>query len=389
MKKKAFISVILALTLLLSSCSVKIKGKNDNTSSADKDSNATEIQLNTDYKLTDDISFKLVKAGETPLILDTSGSGHGYEPYSSSTSYVDLIFDITNSSSTDFNCAEYMNIEVEYDHGLSLSSYGNDSEDEPKSIDLDGTFVGENEGWASMSTFSKAIVPAGKTVRVHYFVGYLKNLLISPTYKYLISYDDGRESSDGETSDSSNPVYKFTYKESMGTLCDTLEIKLKETFTIENYANITLENVKFADTLTPSSTWGGGYNYWEPSEYGKKFLIFKFKIENLSTEDVIVGTSSIHGLITNTIKTLGDSYYISGTFLEEKYGKELSRTTAIDPGATKTAYVAFEVPTIFEKLNNYEVTFMAGGSFYTYQSENYGEDTSSDTSSDVSSETNS
>ncbi|MDD6396598.1 MAG: hypothetical protein PUB37_10540 [Firmicutes bacterium] len=384
MKKNAFISIVLALTLLLSSCTIKIKGKGDNISSDDEETSVTEIRLNTDYSLTDGISFKLVKAGETPLILDTAGSGHGYEPYPYGSSYIDLIFDITNSSSYDFNCQESMNIEVKYDKGISLPSYGDESEDEDKSLTLDGTFVGENGGWASVSTFSKANVPAGETVRVHYFVASDSNILPLSNYNYLISYNDGAVESDGAASNSSNPLYKFTYKKSMGTLCDTSEIKLQETFTIENYANITLEEVKFSTKLTPSNT-RGSYSYYEVREYKKTFLIFKFSLENL-TEDVILSSSSIHGLIDNSANiSSGDSYYVSGTILEKSNNKDLTQNGVIEAGKKNIVYVAFEVSTDFEESNNYDVTFMAGGNFYTYKSENHGADTSSDISSETSS----
>lgn len=374
-KTTAFISILLALTMLLTSCSVKIKGKDDNTSSVESEEatvKATEIELNEEYDLTDDISFKMIKASETPVILDTAGSGKGYAPYSSDSTYIDLIFDITNESYADFDCNEDMNVEVQYNYTSSFQSYASDEDDDP--LTMEGKFVGENDGWASVSTFSKAVVPAGETVRVHYFVAYIDAGILSPTYTFLVS--------SGDSEDNSSPVYKFDYKKSMGVLCESAEIKLKEQFTIENYANITLENVKFSTKLTPTSTWGS-YTYYEVQEYGKTYLIFKFTVENL-TEDVIVGSSSIHGFITGC--TYGDSYYVSTTILEESNKKDLTQAGAIEAGKKNTMYVLFQVPTDFEKDNNYMVQFMAGGNFYTYYSENYTDGSNLDVSSETSSD---
>ncbi len=381
MKKIAFVSVILSLALILSSCSIKIKGNGRDTSSepVEEKSKVIEINVDTEYNLNDDVKFSLVRASKTPIILDTRVSGKGYTPYSTDSSYIDLIFDVTNSSSDDFDCNESIKVD------LSLSLLDNDSDDDDEDDKDDdslanmGKFVGENDGWAAVTTFSKAVIPAGETVRVHYFVAYPDMLTLTPTYNFLFSYADTDTVADASVGNEF-PVYKFSYKASQGIIGNSQEIKLKETFTIENHANITLEDVKYSTKLLPTSTWGS-YTYYEVKEYGKTFLTFKFTVENLS-ENVIPSNASIHGLIINDneLDSINDLYYTSGTILEESNRKDLTQAGAIEVGKKNTIYVLFEVPTAFEELDKYTVTFMAGGNFYTYTTE-----TDADTSSDASS----
>lgn len=336
MKKTVFIAILLSLVMLLSSCTIKITGNGYNQSSSEEEIQISdvEMQINTQYTLDKLIYFKLIKVSNTPLIYDTMGSGSGYEPFSSSQSYIDLIFEISNNSLEQYNCKESMKI-VPY-----FYEYGEVSEQS-------GEFVAENDGWSLLSSYSKAYVESGETNRVHFFVS-VSNDDLNQVFTFTLSTSDA--------------TYTLKYNPAHGTLGDITEIQTGVPITIQNYANITLEGVSYSNLILPSNT-RGNYTYYENSDSSNTFLIFKFTVESLLNE------AADYDQWINAFAFYDDddanTYYQSVSVIEDKNMRDLYMEGEINPEETRTLYVVFNVPSsLSTKACN--IDFISNGDFLSY-----------------------
>ena len=328
--KKA-ISILLALLIVLSLCAC---GKTDDSSTAPADNEAVEnendnqtadntvLALNQTYSIENFADLTLIKICTTDKLQAPSG-GIYYQPTEEGNSYIDLIFEFTNTSATAINSNDI----------ATLSGQG-------KSGTVYSSFTVAVESGSDISTYT-SINPLEK-VKLHCA------LSVPPS-----ETDINVELKIKET--------KYTLSYALNTtISNAVEIKLNEKIEATDYADLTLKSVEYTDDILPSNT-SGVYSHYPIDDANNTYLVAKFEVTNYQSAGKRCET-----FVSMTAEYMNKYKYTGSVMVEDSDGKGFSSYEDIEPLTTRTLVYKIEVPKTVSS-NEVTLTITFNGNEYLFK----------------------
>lgn len=323
--KKLIFCLVLPLALCLSACggttTVVEKGSAPSSSAEPE---ALSLELEKENSVADWADFTLVKLETTPEIRSSLSSGLYYKNDNAGETYIDVVIDITNTSSA----------AVDSDDLVSLTAVSSSG------TEYSGTLNAvETDSGKSVSAY-EAIAPLS-TVRMHCAVSVPDS---EDTFALSLTVND--------------TVFACDY--TLGdTLVHTIPLSAGAEISVEDYVGILFQGTSYTDDLLPSNL-SGFYTHYAVDDPESTYLAIRFDITNLQSTakdaDTFVGA-----------KVCYQEKYVYTGFLvvEEADGSGFNSYESLDPLVTRNAVFLIEVPkSVMDKAA--VVTLTVDGQEYTY-----------------------
>lgn len=319
MKKNFALMLAAAMTLSLAACggspstssTSPAKGATSVPSSASSQSSAssldeetpeiTSLQLDTPYTVPDFVDFTLVSITTTEAVQSSMG-GSSYTN-SSGNPYVDVVFDLTNTSGADIQCEDLMKL-------TAVSSSGTEYRGSLYCVETDNMTILST--YTSISPMTSARFHAAADV-------------------------PASESSLTLNFDINGTL--FTYEYPLNTEVKNM-IELRPGDVIENtdYATMEFVGYEFTEDLLPPNT-SGSYQHYPVDSPDSIYLVLRYNVTNYQSTpkdiDSFVGVTA----------TFGDKYKYTGFVIcEDEDQKGFSSYDDIAPLTTARLYYLIKVP---------------------------------------------
>lgn len=333
MRRFSCIALFLTLTLCLSGCgsgkTVVVKDSADKAppeSLADSASKeAAPLELDQKNTVADWADFTLAKVETTNRIEGSLTGGTYYENENQGETYIDVVIDITNTTSGEMRSDDIITL-------TAVSSSGTEYEGTLNAVETDGgKYVSAFEPLKPLAT-----------VRMH----------------CAVSVPDGEDTftltlQAGESA--------FTCDYTLGeTLVHATPLTVGTKLESDEYAEIVFQGASYTDDLLPSNT-SGFYTHYAVDSPDSTYLAVRLDITNLQSTakeaDTFVGTRAC----------FMEKYTYTGFLVvEDTDGTGFSAYESIAPLATRHAVVLIEVPkTVMNEPAVVTVNF--NGQEYTYE----------------------
>lgn len=222
----------------------------------------TEMSLETVYSVEEYIDFTLKKISTTDLIAAPLGNGGGYTNDSEGETYIDVLFEVTNTSAETINSDDLMVFTAK------------NAEDAIYSGDL---YAVETDNSTYVSSWED--INPKETVRFHAAVSVPKD-----EADLALNF-----SVNGE---------QFTIPYFTGDIVrNAEELDVDSVIESEDYATLTFKGIEYTDDVLPSdiSSW---YNHYEIDNPSNTYLVVKYDIMNLQSTakkaETFVGVNAIY-----------------------------------------------------------------------------------------------
>ena len=333
MKKTKLLLLVLALCLSVTACG----SGNAQAGSVSNDlpipaqsqskpatSKSTSLELGTAYEFPDYADITLVRIETTSKIQGSMGGGMYYENSNAGETYVDVVFDLTNTSTNAISCDEFM-----------TATAINGSK-----VTYDCKFYGvETDNMTSVSQFEE-ISPLS-SVRFHAAFSVPEN---EPhlTLKFTIN----------------GSLFSYDYTPNVDVK-NTTELNIGDILGDESVATAEFVNCEFTDLVEPSNT-SRAYTYYKVDNSNNTYLVLTFNITNYSGQEKDAD-SFISAKATFMEKYKYNCFIVS----EDDDAAGLSSYNKIAPLATAKVMCLIEVPkTVSDK--DFSVDVMFNQESYTY-----------------------
>ena len=328
MKRWIATLLAIAMTFCLASCGGKdsssVQGENAPVpGETDSPQAEKSLVLGETASVTEYADFTLVSIETTNKVTASMSADNYYENSEAGHTYIDVVFDVTNTSPEELDSETLM---------------------EASATDESGTvypcklYVVEKEDMTWVSNYAK-IAPLA-SVRFHAAIS-----VPDSGNKFSLDFDWN----------GSRYIYDYTMNTAVK---NTVTLNAGDVIGDEEYATLEFVGAKFADRLDPSNT-SSFYSYMEVKNSDSTYLILEFKLTNYQANekdvDSFIGASA----------TFMDKYKYSGsTFSEDSDQKGISAYNDVSPLETVRAFVLIEVPkSVADK--EYSATVCFNKQFYT------------------------
>ena len=324
MKKKIAAILTVVLCLVLASCS----GSSGNQGSAGTNKNDTSssaLSIGTENKIENYVDFSLIKV-ETTKKIQAPMSSLYYEISDAGMTYVDVILDVTNTSTTGIMSDEMLEV---WAIGASGSEY--------RSVfyaleNGSGTDISQYENLAPLT---KAKLHCG--IRV-------SETETNVTIKLKVNGEE------------------YTYDYALGkAVSNAKTIAVGDTIEAADYATLVFNGIEYTDDLLPPNT-SGSYNHYQVDDSANTYLVIKYDVTNYQ------GTSKDIETFVGAKATFMEKYTYTGfVIVEETDGKGFDSYSSIDPLTTRHFYYLIEVPdTVADKALTVQLHFNGQEYLYTH-----------------------
>lgn len=298
-------------------------------SGCDKDSEnikekPTELEIGNTYKIDDYAEFTPIKITTAKKIMASMGTGY-YENNNEGETYVDMVFDVINTSDDVIESEKFMEAVAVNESGTRYK---------------DVTYSVETDNLSYMSTYDEMIP---QTIsRFH------ASISVPETEKELtlkIEIEDKKFSIEYNTE---REIKKTTPLDVGDVIGD------------KNYATAEFLDYKFIDKVVPSNT-NGFYNYYEVGNSDNTYLALEFNVTNYQEDEKNIDT------FLSARAKFKDKYKYTGFIVGEEEETRLTTYTKITPLSGMKVYCLIEVPKAV-MYEDYEVSVMFNKKEYLFKS---------------------
>lgn len=326
MKKKILAILTVVLCLVLSSCS-GTTGNEGNTEENKKENSSSALTIGTENKIENYVDFSLVKVETTKKISAPMASLY-YEISDVGMTYVDVILDVTNTSTADI---------ISDDIAEAWAVGANGSEYRSVFYALENSSGTDISQYENLAPLTKAKLHCG--IKVSETETNVTIKLRINGNEYLYDYALGKAVSNAKM------------------------ISIGESIEATDYATMVFNGIEYTDDLLPSNT-SSSYRHYEVDDPASTYLVVKYDITNYQSTskdiDTFVGAKA----------TFMEKYTYTGfVVVEETDGTGFDSYANIDPLTTRHFYYLIEVPdTVAGNAVSIELTF--NGKEYIYSQVN-------------------
>ena len=322
------ISFILASAMCLFLCAcgggTTTVTKKKTISNENENNFEVSLILGEKYSVPDYADVSLVSIESTKDITSAMGGG-GFHSDANKT-YIDVVFEITNTSTSDINSDDLMVATAKSENGAEYKC------DSYLVETCDMTFLSYMEDITPLST-----------ARLHAAFSVPES-----EKKFALSFDVN----------GSRFVYNF---DANIPVKKTLDLHIGDAIENTDYATLKFVSADFIKTALPSNT-SGYYTYYEPDNEDNVYLALEFKITNYQANSKDVDT-----FISAKATFMGKYKYTGFVVSEDDDHQGLSSYNLIYPLQTAKVIYLIEVPkTVMDKEFSVDVFF--GKQIYTYTS---------------------
>lgn len=320
---KKIVSLVLALLMLFLLAACATPNNTDRSASSGKTAELILAAPNTVENYAD---FSLFKVQTAKKITASVAGDIFYENKTAGETYVDIILDLTNTSSETINSNDIIVATATNANGTEYTNclYAAETNN--------ATYLSQYENIAPLST-----------VRIHCAVS-VPESETNLTLKIVVNSKE------------------FTYDYSLGkTESNAKKVNVGDTIDEADFATLVFNGIKYTDNLLPSNTSGMYSHYKVDNAAANTYLAVEYDITNyMSTNqdcDDFVGIKAVYM----------DKYTYTGfVVVEDEDGKGFSSYESIAPLSTRHLYYLIEVPKSVIK-NDVTLTLSFNGKEFVYE----------------------
>ncbi len=336
MKKVILITLGLSITMALSACGNTSPTNSNSVSSSESviessveetikgsETNVIDLVLEKENSIENYADFSLFKIWSSKRITPAIAKS-AYENDNNGETYVDMILDITNTSTDP----------IEPNKIADLSVIGADGTEYTDSFN-----AVETDNGSDFDSFDDIV--SLSTVRLH-CIASVPEKETDVTLKLVVNEQE------------------YNYNYTLGTVVSNAkELNIGDTIEEPDYATLVFNGIEYTDDLLPSNT-NGAYSHYQIDNASNTFLVVKFDITNYTSNkkdcDSFVGVKALYM----------DKYTYTGTVvIEDEDGGGFSSYEGIDPLTTRHIYCLIKVPkTVIE--NDATLTISFNGKEFTF-----------------------
>lgn len=324
MKKLSVLFLTGVMCLSLVACGGGDGGGNTTPTNTDSPATSNEnkkdvtaLVLGETYSVENYADITLIGIEATKKVTASMAGGMYYEKDEADKTYIDVVFDVTNTNAEAINSEDLM---------VATATSAGGAEYECS------LYVVEVDDMTGVSSYEK--IDPLSTVRFHAAISVPVS---ESTFTLAFNLNDSKFSVDF----SADTVMK-----------NTIALNVGDVIGNEDYATLEFVGVDFAERIDPSNT-NGGYSYIEVKNSDNTYMVLEFKITNYQSNEKDIDT------FVGAKATFMGKYKYSGRVVsEDSDQKGVSSYNDIAPLETARVFVLIEVPkAVMDKEYDAEVFF--------------------------------
>lgn len=285
------------------------------------------LQLDEKYSIENYADITLLSIESTKKITSTMDQGIYFEPTQTDNTYIDMVFDITNTNTENINSEDLLKISAVGEDGTSYKG---------------GLYVVETNDMTNLSQYEE-IAPLS-TVRFHAACP-----VSEKGSKFTLNLDVN------------GSLFSYDFKLDAPVKISE-NIHIGDTIEAADYATLEFVSAEFTDAVLPTNT-SGYYNYYHPDNADNTYLALQFNITNYQSNAKDIDT------FVNAQATFLQKYkYTCFVCSEDDDQQGFNTYNDIKPLQTAKVYCLIEVPkSVQDKEFSVDIFFNKKTYVYTNQ----------------------